>query len=121
MKAVNKPFVGQLVQIPAFEFAPMRSGWNGWIFRVGVIEKLYISKSGRTCAKVRYCTRRAGRYQLLPCVEYSKDFAIENVFQWDKLDFAQKTYSEFKAAEDSGETICWGEDTAFLLQNGYIH
>lgn len=121
MKAVNKPFVGQLVQIPAFEFAPMRSGWNGWIFRVGVIEKLYIPKSGRKCAKVRYCTKRAGRYQLLPCTEYSKGFAIENVFQWGKLDFAQKTYSEFKAAEDSGEPVCWDEDTAFLLQNGYIH
>lgn len=40
MKAVNKPFVGQLVQIPAFEFAPMRSGWNGWIFRVGVIKPI---------------------------------------------------------------------------------
>ena len=121
MKAVKNPFVGQLVQIPAFEFAPMRSGWNGWIFRVGVIEKLYISKSGRKCAKVRYCTKRAGRYQLLPCAEYSKGFAIENVFQWGKLDFAQKTYSEFKAAEDSGEPVCWDEDTSFLLQNGYSH
>lgn len=44
MKAVKNQRVGQLVQIPAFEFATMRSGWNGWIFRVGVIEKLYISK-----------------------------------------------------------------------------
>lgn len=76
MKAVKNPFVGQLVQIPAFEFAPMRSGWNGWIFRVGVIEKLYISKSGRKCAKVRYCTKTAGRYQLLPCTEYSKGLIL---------------------------------------------
>ena len=94
MKAVKKPFVGQLVQVPAFEFAPMRSGWNGWIFRVGVIEKLYISKSGRKCAKVRYCTRRAGRYQLLPCTEYSKGFVIKNVFQWDNLALVQSTYSD---------------------------
>lgn len=121
MKAIKNPFVGQLVQIPAFEFAPMRSGWNGWIFRVGVIEKLYISKSGRKCAKVRYCTRRAGRYQLLPCTEYSKGFVIENVFQWDNLALVQSTYSDLKAVEDSGEPVCWGEDTAFLLQNGYIH
>ena len=118
MKRIKNPRVGQLVQVPVIEFAPQRSGWNGWIFRVGV---MYISKSGRKCAKVRYCTRRAGRYQLLPCTEYSKGFAIENVFQWDKLEFTQKTYSELKAAEDSGEPVCWDEDTAFLLQNGYIH
>lgn len=121
MKAVKNPRVGQLVQIPVFQFAPMRSGWNGWIFRVGVIEKLYISKSGRKCAKVRYCNSRAGRYQLLPCTEYSKGFVIENVFQWDMLTLVQRNYTELKAAEDNGEPVCWGEDTAFLLQNGYIH
>lgn len=121
MKAVKNPFVGQLVQIPAFEFATMRSGWNGWIFRVGVIEKLYISKSGRKCAKVRYCTKTAGRYHLLPCTEYSKGFVIENVFQWDNLERAQKSYTEFKAYEDNGEPVCWDQDTAFLLKNGYIH
>ncbi len=121
MKAVKNPFVGQLVQIPAFEFAPYRSGWNGWIFRVGVIEKLYISKTGRKCARVRYCTKRAGRYQLLPCTETVKAFVLENVFEWDRLEAMQRSYTEFKEAEDNGEAICWDEDTAFLLQNGYIH
>ena len=120
MKKVVNPYVGQLVQIPAYEFAPMRTGWNGWIFRVGVIEKLYISKTGRKCAKVRYCTGIAGRYQLLPCTEYSKGFVIENVFQWDRLDWAQKKYTEFKEYEDNGEQVCWNEDTAFLVNNGYI-
>lgn len=121
MKIVKNPYVGQLVQIPAFEFAPMRKGWNGWMFRVGVIEKLYISKSGKKCAKVRYCTGIAGRYQLLPCTEYSKGFAIENVFQWDNLEWMQKQYTEFKSYEDNGEQVCWDQDTAFLLNNGYIH
>lgn len=120
MKKVVNPYVGQLVQIPAYEFAPMRTGWNGWMFRVGVIEKLYISKSGRKCAKVRYCTKVAGRYQLLPCTEYSKGFVIENVFQWNGLALAQKNYTEFKAYEDDGELVCWDEDTAFLVSNGYI-
>lgn len=120
MKKVVNPYVGQLVQIPAYEFAPMRTGWNGWMFRVGVIEKLYISKSGRKCAKVRYCTKVAGRYQLLPCTEYSKGFVIENVFQWNGLALAQKNYTEFKAYEDDCEQVCWDEDTAFLVSNGYI-
>lgn len=92
MKRIKNPSVGQLVQVPVIEFAPQRRGWNGWLFRVGVIEKLYISKSGRKCAKVRYCTKRAGRYQLLPCTEYSKGFVIEDVFQWDNLALVQSTY-----------------------------
>lgn len=121
MKRVKNPEIGQLVQIPVYEFAPLRAGWNGWIFRVGVVDKLYISKTGKKCAKVRYCTRCAGRYQLLPCTEYSKGFVIENVFQWDGLALAQRNYTELKAAEDNGEPVCWDEDTAFLLQNGYIH
>ena len=120
-KSVTNPHVGQLVQIPAIEFAPYRSGWNGWLFRVGVIEKLYLSKTGRKCAKVRYCTQRAGRYQLLPCTETVKGFVLENVFDWHGLEAMQRSYTEFKEAEDNGEAICWDEDTAFLLQNGYIH
>lgn len=121
MKKVKNPEIGQLVQIPSYEFAPFRSGWNGWVFRVGVIEKLYISKSGRKCAKVRFCTKCAGKYQLLPCTEYSKGFAIENLFQWNGLKMAQKSYTEFKAYETQGEQVCWDADTAFLVSNGYIH
>ena len=36
MKKVVNPYAGQLVQIPAYEFAPMRTGWNGWMFKAGV-------------------------------------------------------------------------------------
>ena len=44
MKKAKKIEVGTLVKVPIYEFAPFRTGWNGWIFRVGVVEKLYISK-----------------------------------------------------------------------------
>lgn len=120
MKKVRNPKVGQLVQIPVYEFAPMRSGWNGWIFRVGTIEKLYIGKTGKKCATVKYCSNTAGRYELLPCTEATKNLVIENVFEWDTLDFAQKSYTEFKQCEENGEQVCWDQDTAFLLNNGFI-
>lgn len=120
MKKVKNPKVGQLVEIPVYEFAPYRSGWNGWIFRVGVIEKLYVSKTGKKCATVRYCSDRAGMYQLLPCKEATKNLVIEHVFQWDSLEWAQKKYTEFKGYEDAGENVCWDENTAFLLNNGFI-
>ena len=120
MKNVKNPQVGQLVKVPVYQFAPMRSGWNGWIFRVGVIDGLYISTSGKKCAKVRYCSGLAGRYQMLPCKEHTISLAINNVFEWNGLASAQKSYTEFKRYEDDGEQVCWDNDTAFLLNNGYI-
>ena len=103
MKIAKNLKVGDLVEIPIYEFAPLRSGWNGWIFRVGVVEKLYISKSGKKCATVRYCSRCAGRYELLPAKEVTKNVLCE-----------------FREAEKNGEEICWSEDIAFLVQNGFI-
>lgn len=121
MRKVTRPKVGQLVRVPTTCFAPQRRGWDGWIFRVGVIEDLYTGKTGRPCAKVRYCNGIAGRYQMLPCKQYSKCLVLDNVFQWDGLAAAQRSYDEYKAYEDAGEQVCWDEDTAFLLANGYIH
>ena len=121
MKKVNAPKVGQLVKVPVYEFAPMRSGWNGWIFRVGIIEKLYISKAGNKCARVRYCSGLAGRNQVTDCHEYSKGWLVSNVFQYEgNLANEQKSYDEYKACEENGEVVCWDEDTAFLLKNGFI-
>lgn len=120
MVKVKNPKVGQLVQIPVIEFAPYRKGWNGWIFRVGVIEKLYISKSGNKCATVRYCSKTAGRYKLLPNTETTKNLVLENIFEYNFLGLRSKQYKEFKEAEDEGEQICWDQDTAFLVNHGFI-
>jgi hypothetical protein len=30
----NKLQAGDLVEVPRTQFAPMRSGWNGWLFSV---------------------------------------------------------------------------------------
>lgn len=120
MKKVSKIKIGDLVEIPVYEFAPFRSGWNGWIFRVGVVEKLYISKSGKKCATVRYCSRTAGRYQLLPATETTKNILVEHCFEYKYLSLAARNYKEFREHEKNGEQVCWSEDTAFLVQNGFI-
>ena len=61
MKVAKNVKIGDVIQFPHHEFAPLRSGWNGWIFRAGIVEKLYISKSGKKCATVRWAVLRQCR------------------------------------------------------------
>lgn len=119
MKKAKNVKVGDIVQFPCICFAPLRSGWNGWIFRAAIVERLYKSKKGVPCAVVRYCSRIAGRYQLLPCVEASANVAVEALFECN-LEFHRKLYEELKAIEDSGEDVCWDNDTALLVNHGII-
>ena len=119
-KKVRNPKVGDLVQVPVYEFAPFRTGWNGWIFRVGVIERIYVGrKSGRKIARVRYASKLHDRYGL-ECDEHSKDFYIDNVFLYDHIAIDLKNYVELLEAQNQGERVCWSEDTAFLVKNGYF-
>lgn len=120
MKNAKKVEIGDLVRIPVYQFVPMRRGWNGWIFRVGVVEKLYRSKSGKECATVRYCSRCAGRYQLLPATETTINVLRDHCFECVPLAIYTRNYKAFREYEKTGEEVCWDEDTAFLVQNGYI-
>ena len=43
MKVAKNVKVGDVIQFPRTQFAPLRSGWNGWLFSAGIVEKLYIS------------------------------------------------------------------------------
>lgn len=117
MKNAKNVKVGDVVQFPCICFAPLRHGWNGWIFRAAIVERLYTSKTGVPCAVVRYCSRTAGRYQLLPCVEATAKVALKNLFEYD-LEFYRKHYEELKGYEDSGEEVCWDNDSALLASRG---
>lgn len=48
---------GDVVRFPHTCFAPYRSGWNGWVFKVAIVDRLYTSKTGKPCAKITYCDR----------------------------------------------------------------
>lgn len=111
MKHAKNVKVGQLVEVPVYEFAPMRTGWNGWEFRVGVVEKLYISKTNCSCAKVRF--RFNGK-------EQTRGFLAEHVFEYKYLNLTQKHYTEGKADEAVGKKVHYGEDMIFLAENGFI-
>lgn len=119
MTVVKNPKVGDVIQFPRTQFAPLRRGWNGWLFSAGIIEKLYTSKSGLKCATVRYCVRRAGRYELLPNVEATINLRREHLFEYN-LEFQANQIREFLEAEKAGEKVCWSEDAALLVNHGLI-
>lgn len=111
MKHAKNVKIGQLVEVPVYEFAPMRTGWNGWIFRVGIVEKLYVSKANYSCVKVRF--RFNGEKQ-------TRGFIAENVFEYKYLNLSQKDYTELKVDEEAGKKVCYTEDMIFLAENGFI-
>lgn len=120
MKAVKNPKVGMVIQFPRTCFDQRRSGWNGWLFSAGIIEELYTSKSGKKCAKVRWCNRRAGRYQLLPNEETVRAIETKYLFEYD-LEFNVSRIKEFLEFEKNGEPVCWSEDAALLVNHGFVN
>lgn len=62
MKVVNFDTVkaGDLVEVPRTQFAPMRRGWNGWLFSEAVvIQKGISAKNRRKVIKVEMRTPKS--------------------------------------------------------------
>lgn len=62
MKTVEfeKVKVGDLVEVPRTQFAPMRRGWNGWLFSEAVVIQKGISpKNKRKVIKVEMRTPKS--------------------------------------------------------------
>lgn len=119
MKKIKNPKVGMIIQFPRTQFAPLRRGWNGWLFSAGIIEKLYTSRSGQKCATVRWCRRIAGRYTLFPNEETTTNVKVEHLFEYP-LEFRVKMTKNYLECEKKGEQICWSEDSALLINHGFI-
>lgn len=119
MKKATGIKVGQVVQFPHHQFDGFRSGWNGWIFRAAIIEKIYKNKNGEKCATIRYCTRTAGRYQLLPNVEDTVNMKAKYLFEYNLALHVERA-KEFLEYEKNGEQVCWDEDTALLVNHGFV-
>lgn len=117
MKKVKNAKVGDVIQFPAYQFSKIRSGWNGWIFRVGIIEKLYTcSKTGTKYATVRYCIRTADHYTMLPNEESTMSVKLDNLFEYN-LEYHRKIYLEFLEYEKIGYSVCWDNDYALLVNH----
>jgi len=54
MKLAKNIKVGLIVEVPYYCFAPMRSGWNGWLFTLGEVIKIGKTSQGNDTTLVRY-------------------------------------------------------------------
>jgi hypothetical protein len=116
MKKAKNLKAGDVVQFPEYEFAPYRTGWNGWTFRAAIIEKLYISTKGIKCATIRYCTATASKEQPLPNKEATKNIKCDYLFEYN-VDFERNRYNDWVAKHGVG--FC-NEDIALLLNHNII-
>lgn len=93
MKTVNfnKVQEGDLVQVPRYLFAPMRRGWNGWIFSNAVVVKKGIGrKSNKPVITVEMCVPKSTN-------DYGtveRTFYADHVFFTNGVEIARKFLKE---------------------------
>lgn len=65
--------IGEKVSVPYYCFAPMRRGWNGWLFAEGeIVERLRRIKDNAPMATVEYTVDGQ---------TYRKNFLMDRVFK----------------------------------------
>ena len=125
MKKVKNAKIGQVVQVPTYEFAPFRKGFNGWLFNVGIIKAFGTSKkSGLPIIKVEYPARGyAQRWQNIRGEEcfgerntIEKWFLETAVFETD-LTFQKNQIEHPREYYTQG---CYCEDVEFLIDKGVL-
>lgn len=126
MKTVEfeKVKAGDLVEVPRTQFAPMRRGWNGWLFSEAVVIQKGISqKNKRKVIKVEMRTPKSRNdYGTM-----EKTFYAECVFQQKAL--KQQDVSCSKTAVNSKEEfyeyikqddVCGCDWIKFLVDKGFL-
>ena len=73
----NKLQAGDLVEVPRTQFAPMRSGWNGWLFSEAVVIRKGVGRKSKKNVVVVEMRTPAGKnsYGTIEATFYA-----ENVF-----------------------------------------
>ena len=73
----NKLQAGDLVEVPRTQFAPMRSGWNGWLFSEAVVIRKGVGRKSKRNVVVVEMRTPAGKnsYGTIEATFYA-----ENVF-----------------------------------------
>lgn len=115
---------GDLVQVPRTQFAPMRYGWNGWLFSEAVVVKKGISKkSGKEVIVVDMeIDTGKNRYKTI-----RRTFLKDYVFQTGAIERAKrfleadsvKSKEQFKEYIES-EDVTGADWIAFLVDKGFI-
>lgn len=115
---------GELVQVPRTQFAPMRRGWNGWLFSEAVVlRKTRGRKSNKPMVAVEMMTPKSGNdYGTM-----EKAFYAEYVFQTNAVANAKRilaadnvtTKEEFYQFVER-ENVSGCDWINFLIDKGFL-
>lgn len=88
----NKLKPGDLVEVPRTQFAPMRKGWNGWLFSEAVvIEKGMGKKSKKLVVKVEMRTPgQKGKYGMNDYGTCKRTFFADCVFETNAVETGRR-------------------------------
>lgn len=110
--------VGSLIQVPDYCFAPNRRGWNGWLFRAGIIRAIGKSKrDGATIYQVERCVQGYGNpMSKNPKATVTAWFRKDAIFEKDFF------HAEYLTAHPRSHWCngCYDEDTEFMIDNGFV-
>ena len=118
--------IGTVVQVPVCEFAPYRTGWNGWLFQAGIITAVGTSKkTGKRMFKVCYPNRNYAQSMRNMNGEFvglhNRDI-FEKWFNYDCV-FERDLFIYELELEHEREYWCTGSysaDAEFLIDKGIL-
>ncbi len=125
MRKAKNLSVGAVVCVPTYEFAPFRSGWNGWLFSVGIIKARGTGKkTGAPMVKVEYpargykqkCHYLNGTEAPIKADTIEKVFPVSAVFEFNY--YSCKEQLKFPREHWCDKT--YSEDTEFLIDKGIL-
>lgn len=126
MKKVDfeKIQAGDLVEVPRTQFAPMRHGWNGWLFsNAVVIRKGYGKRTKEPVIVVEMMIPKARNdYKTIQRTFYADEVFQTNAIELakDRVDFREIKSKEafYQYIKDEDVTGCdW---IKFLVDKGFI-
>lgn len=114
MRKAKKVKVGSIVQVPVRQFAPLRQGWNGWIFEKGIVRVIGKSEKYGKCYKVEF-----------PARGYNHTNRKETITKWFIADYCFETdlYWQnelMKHPREYYERGNYNEATEFFIDQGIV-
>lgn len=115
---------GDLVQVPTYQFAPMRRGWNGWLFSKAVVIRKGIGKKSGKPVVVLEVMHDAphNRY-----TTSQQTFFADYVFQDSCIDNAKHFLKEYNIENKeqynkwiAGDNVTGASWITFLIDKGFI-
>ena len=120
----NKLQAGDLVKVPCTQFAPMRSGWNGWLFSEAVVIRKGVGRKSKRNVVVVEMRTPAGKnnYGTIEATFYA-----ENVFTTPAANNARNILKKYGIEDAEGfykfierDDVKGCDWIRFLIEKGFL-